>query len=248
VDPAIACGTCDPCKQGNPNLCDFLRFAGHAEEDGALREWMVWPRQCLHSLPDTISDDEGCLLEPLGIAIHAVDLGKVRTGMRVGVFGCGAIGLLIIQVAKAAGASEVLVTEPLQHRLEAALKFGARKWTPGEEVDVAFECAGENEAVEDALIAVKRGGRVVLVGIPKDDQTVFTASIARRKGLTLMLVRRMKFTYQRAIQLVERRQVEVKALITHRYPLECVPEAFAAAQRREGLKVVVQVSHERSAI
>jgi L-iditol 2-dehydrogenase len=209
---------------------------------------MAWPRQCLHPLPETISDAEGCLLEPLGVAIHSVDLGKVRTGMRVGVFGCGPIGLLVIQVAQAAGASEVLVTEPLQHRLEAAKKFGARKWTPGEAIDVAFECAGENQAVEDALTAVKPGGRVVLVGIPNDDRTAFTASVARRKGLTLLFDRRMKFTYPRAIQLVERHRVDVQTLITHRFPLESIPEAFATAQRREGLKVIVQASHEGRAI
>jgi L-iditol 2-dehydrogenase len=244
IDPAISCGECKHCMEGNPNLCTSLRFAGDAEEDGALREWMVWPKRCLHLIPDTLSDSEGCLLEPLGIAIHAVDLGKVRPGMRVGVFGCGPIGLLVIQTARASGASEVMVTEPLPHRLAAARRFGARDWIPGEEVDVAFECAGENEAVIDALMAVKRGGRVVLVGIPSDDQTVFPASLARRKGLTLLLVRRMKFTYPRAIQLVERHQVDVQALITHNFPLEKISEAFATARRREGLKVVVRVSHE----
>lgn len=242
IDPAISCGVCEQCKRGNPNLCVSLRFAGHDNEDGALREWIAWPKQCLHSISNTIGDSEGCLLEPLGVAIHAVDLGKVRSGMSIGVFGCGPIGLLIIQVAKAAGASEIIVTEPLNHRFAAAQKFGAKRWAPNEEVDVAFECAGENEAVEDALRAVKPGGRVVLVGIPSDNQTVFTASIARRKGLTLLLVRRMKFTYPRAIQLVEKQVVDVHSLITHHFPLGKIGEAFTTAQSREGIKVIVQVS------
>jgi L-iditol 2-dehydrogenase len=242
VDPAISCGECEYCRAGNPNLCTSLRFAGHGEEDGALREWMVWPKQNLHFIPETFSDSDACMLEPLGIAIHAVDLGKVQIGSRIGVFGCGPIGILIIQAARAAGASEIMVTEPLLHRLEAAHKFGAINWTSGKEVDVAFECAGENEAVEDALNAVKPGGRVVLVGIPADDRTMFTASIARRKGLTIKLVRRMKFTYPRAIKLVDRHVVDVHSLITHNYPLEKIREAFATAQRRDGLKVIVQVS------
>jgi L-iditol 2-dehydrogenase len=242
VDPAISCGVCEQCKKGNPNLCASLRFAGHGDDDGALREWMVWPKKCLHSIPNSISDSTGCLLEPLGVAIHAVDLGKVRTGFRVGVFGCGPIGLLIIQAALAAGASEIMVTEPLRHRLDAAQKFGAKKWTPKEEVDVAFECAGENEAVEDAIMAVKPGGRVVLVGIPKDDITLFTASVARRKGLTFLLVRRMKFTYPRAIKLVEKEQIDLPTLVTHHFPLENISEAFNTAQRREGIKVIVNVS------
>ncbi len=248
IDPAVSCGVCVPCREGNPNLCTSLRFAGHAEEDGALREWIAWPKQNIYSIPNTLSDADACMLEPLGIAIHAVDLGKVQLGSRIGVFGCGPIGLLIIQAAQAAGASEVFVTEPLQHRLEAAHKLGASSWTKGEEVDVAFECAGENEAVEDALMAVKHGGRVVLVGIPKDDRTLFTASTARRKGLTLLLVRRMKFTYPRAIKLVESHKVDVRSLITHNFPLEKIGEAFATAQRREGLKVIIHISEKGLAV
>lgn len=240
VDPAMPCGNCELCVAGHPNLCETVMFAGHDQTDGGLREQIAWGTQCLFPLPDSLSDAEGALLEPLGIAIHAVDLGKVQTGLCVGVFGCGPIGLLMIQVARAAGASEVLVTEPLPHRLAAAYQFGANKWKPGQTVDVAFECAGENDAVEDAITAAKPGGRVVLVGIPADDRTTFNASVARRKGLTLKLARRMKHTYPRAIRLVESGQVNVRSLVTHRFPLEKIAEAFALAQRREGLKVIVE--------
>ena len=239
VDPAVPCGACNFCQEGNPNLCAALRFAGHGREDGALREWMTWPARCLFPVPDSLSDADGALLEPLGVALHAVDLGKIRAGMRVGVFGCGPLGLLVLQVARVAGAAEVLVTEPLAHRLAAAQRLGAKEWLPGQEVDVAFECAGENGAVEDALAAVRPGGRVVLVGIPGDDRTTFTASVARRKGLTLKLSRRMKHTYPRAIRLVAEGLVDVRSLVTHRFPLEKTLEAFGVAGRREGLKVIV---------
>lgn len=121
VDPAISCGACDFCEAGHPNLCEAVTFAGHDQTDGALSEQVVWPTRCLFPIPDSLSAAEGAMLEPLGVAIHAVDLGKVRTGMRVGVFGCGPIGLLTIQVARAAGATDVLVTEPLSHRLDAEL-------------------------------------------------------------------------------------------------------------------------------
>jgi L-iditol 2-dehydrogenase len=174
------------------------------------------------------------------VALHAVDLGHVRAGQSVGVFGCGPIGLLVLQVARAAGAADLLASEPLPHRLEAARGWGAQEWMPGREVDVAFECAGENGAVQDAVAAARPGGRVVLVGIPDDDRTWFTASVARRKGLTLALSRRMKHTYPRAIRLVETGRVDVHSLVTHRFPLDQAPAAFAAAQRREGLKVVVE--------
>jgi L-iditol 2-dehydrogenase len=239
VDPAIPCEECEYCRTGNPNLCTQLRFAGHGQEDGALREFVAWPKRCLFPIPDTVSDADGAMLEPLGVALHAVDLGKVQPGMRIGVFGCGPIGLLVIQVARLAGATEAYVTEPLPHRLEAARGLSAREWTPSREVDVAFEVAGENAAVETAVAAVKTGGRVILAGIPADDRTSFPASVARRKGLTIKLVRRMKFTYPRAIQLVESGKVDVCSLVSHHFPLEQAQQAFTVAQRREGLKVVI---------
>ena len=202
IDPAIPCKECEYCQAGNPNLCQNLRFAGHGLENGALREYITWPEECLFPLPDPLSDADGVMLEPLGVAIHAVDLAHLRAGMSVGVFGCGPIGLLVIQVARLAGAMQVFVTEPLSPRLDIARGLDAKEWTPGQEVDVAFEVAGENAAVETAVAAVKPGGRVILAGIPADDRTSFPASVARRKGLTIKLVRRMKFTYPRAIQSV----------------------------------------------
>jgi len=239
IDPAIPCHTCECCLEGNPNLCEHVRFAGHGLEDGALREYIAWPDECLFPLPDTLSDADGVMLEPLGVAIHAVDLAHLRMGMSVGIFGCGPIGLLIVQLAQLAGAAEVLVTEPLSHRLAVALKLGAKKWKPGQRVDVAFEVAGQNEAVEDAITAVKPGGTFLLAGIPTDDLTSFPASVARRKGLTLKLVRRMKFTYPRAIRLVETGQVDVRSLVSASFPLDQAQEAFIMAARREGLKILI---------
>jgi L-iditol 2-dehydrogenase len=240
IDPAVPCEVCEFCREGNPNLCSALRFAGHGCEDGALREWIAWPSRCLFSLPDSLSAADGAMLEPLGVAIHAVALGKVRAGMKVGVFGCGPIGLLVMQVARNEGAAEVLVTEPLAHRRAVALGWGAREWKRGDEVEVAFECAGENGAVEDAVAAARPGGRVILAGIPDDDRTSFCASMARRKGLTIKLVRRMKHTYPRAIRLVADGLVDVRSLVTHRFPLEKTAEAFEVLRKREGLKVIVE--------
>jgi L-iditol 2-dehydrogenase len=253
VDPAIPCGVCEYCKRGHPNLCENLIFAGHANQDGALREMMTWPQRCLFPLPDALSDADGVMLEPLGIAIHAVDLAHLQVGMSVGVFGCGPIGLLILLLAQLAGASKVIATDILPQRLEVARALradethlvaegsGNREAMMADKrgLDVVFEVAGENDAVEMAVAAACPGGKVILVGIPADDQTSFTASVARRKGLTLKLVRRMKFTYPRAIQLVKSGKVNVRLLVTHTFPLENAAEAFAIATRRDGLKVII---------
>jgi L-iditol 2-dehydrogenase len=183
---------------------------------------------------------EGALLEPLGVALHAVDLAHLRPGMAVGVFGCGPIGLLVLQVARAAGAGPIFATDPLPHRLEAAIRFGAEPWDGVQTVDAAFECAGQNEAVDDAMDAVRPGGRVILVGVPATERTSFRASVARRKGLTIKLSRRMKHTYPRAIRLAASRQVDLLSLATHRLPLQEAPAAFALAQARTGLKIIVE--------
>jgi L-iditol 2-dehydrogenase len=109
-----------------------------------------------------------------------------------------------------------------------------------EGVDVAFEMAGTSEAVQLAMAMVRPGGRVVLGGIPSDDQTTFQASVARRKGLTIAMVRRMNEVYPRAISLAAEQRVDLTQLVTHRFPLGEAPDAFAAAAQRIGLKVIIE--------
>jgi L-iditol 2-dehydrogenase len=254
VEPSIPCGVCAECLEGNPNLCETQRFAGHGAQDGALCEYIAWPSNCLFPLPDTLSDVDGAVLEPLGVAIHAVDLGHVKPGMTVGVFGCGPIGLLMLQVARAAGAVQLIATDLLPHRVESARALGAQAFmandpdhvnqilaaTNGRGVDVAFEVSTNSDAVATAIATARPGSRVVLTGIPDDDRTTFKASVARRKGLTLKLVRRMKHTYPRAIRLVESGVVDVRSIVTHRLPLAEADQAFAIANKRDGLKVIVE--------
>ena len=255
VDPAVPCDTCEYCLDGKPNLCPDHYFAGHAPHDGALREYMAWPMKTMVPVPDSLSDEDIAVLEPLGVAIHTVDLGHIKPGMTVGVYGCGPIGLLAIQVARAAGASEIIATDLLPHRLEAAKALGAHRTflasPSGEErlqilssthrdgVDVALEIAGDNSAVETAIETTKPGGRVVLCGIPTVDQISFKASTSRRKGLSIMMVRRMKHVYPRAIKMVEFGQVDVRSVVSHRFPLDKAAEAFEVAHKREGLKIII---------
>jgi L-iditol 2-dehydrogenase len=254
IDPAIWCGTCRPCRDGYRNLCTRIRFAGHGSQDGAMREYMDWPAHLLHRLPDNLTDADGAVLEPLGVAIHALDLGHVRLGAAAAVVGCGPIGLVLIQVLRAAGAGPVAAFDPLPHRREAAIRLGAAaaldpagmrtpgdlRQITGEGVDVAFEMAGTDEAVQLAMLATRPGGRVVLGGIPAGDQITFQASTARRKGLTIAMVRRMNEVYPRAIRLAAVGEVALAPLVTGRFGLDRAPAAMAAAAARTGLKVIVE--------
>lgn len=254
VDPAVPCGLCETCLRGHRNLCPSVDFAGHGATDGGLRELLCWPDRQLHTLPAGLTGAEATVLEPLGVAIHAMDLAHVRLGATVTVVGCGPIGLMLVQLARAAGAATVLAVEPLPHRRAAALKYGADVAVDPAEAppqgmfalglgppgaDVVLEVVGSEPAVSLAVRAAKPGGRVVLVGIPDEDRTAFPASVARRKGLTLAVARRMKEVYPRAVDLVQRGVVDVAGLVSHLYRLDHVADAFQTAARREGLKVVV---------
>src|SRR5690348_14920107 len=152
IDPAIPCETCRACRDGYRNLCHRITFAGHGETDGMLREVMAWPSALLHPLPDQVSDADGAMLEPLGVAIHSADLGHLPFAGTASVIGCGPVGLLLIGVLKAAGARSVLAVEPLAHRRAAAARMGADQVCDSAVgdagvdagVDVAFEAAGND--------------------------------------------------------------------------------------------------------
>jgi L-iditol 2-dehydrogenase len=255
IEPANPCGHCEACRAGHGNLCPTVRFCGHAPVDGGLRTFMSWPQRLLLAVPDSVQGDDIALLEPPGIALHALDLGHVRAGDSAGVFGAGPIGLMIIRALRAAGAGRIVATDALPHRVEAALASGAdeaylapveglpeaiERWEP---VDVAFEAAGEDGALETANIAVRLGGRVVVVGIPPTNRHSFTARHVRGKGLTLAFSRRMKAIHMlRAIDLVDHGLVPLDGLITGTYPLRDAAAAFDALIARSGLKIIVKPS------
>lgn len=255
VDPAIPCGRCQLCVEGNRNMCERILFAGYAELDGGLADYVSWPTHHLHPLPESLNGSDGALLEPLGVALHSWDLGHAPAGTPVAVVGCGPIGLMTIQLALVAGADRVIAVEPLPHRRAAAVAAGAEvaldvteavepstwKQLVGLGCPTVFEVAGEDDALAAAILAARPGGRVVVTGIPSDDRWSFTAGTARRKGLTLALVRRMKDMYPRTIRLAASGRIDVRSLVTDQIALAHIDRAFDTAARREGLKVVVTV-------
>ncbi len=256
IDPAMPCGTCENCRLGHPNLCPDIRFFGSAPVDGALRERLVHPVECLFALPDELSLVAGALCEALGVAIHAVDLGHLRPGVSVAIAGCGPVGLMALQVARCAGAAGVFVSDPVPERRAVARSLGAdlaidaaddfaaavAAATNGRGVDVAFDCATSNVTQAQCCELAKLGGTVVLCGIPPVEEFCLQHSVARRKGLTIKFARRMKHTYPRALELARRGLVQLDALATHRYPLAQVVAAFetAAAMRDGVVKAVIE--------
>jgi L-iditol 2-dehydrogenase len=258
VDPAQACGHCELCEKGHPNLCCNLRFCGNYPDGGSLCEWMHMPARSCFPVPDGIDDVDAALLEPLGVAIHAVDLARIRIAHSLAILGAGPIGLLILQIAKLAGAHPIYISDRFSWRLALAEKLGGipihcidenpvariQRETGGRGVDVAIEAAWGGDSIEQACEMARLGGCVVLVGIPSDDRLAIKHSVARRKGLTILMCRRMKHAYPRAIRLAERGVVDLRALVSHRFPLARAAEAFAlnTAYRDNVIKAIIDVS------
>jgi len=256
VDPAQPCGRCELCEKGHPNLCRRLHFCGNNPDSGSLCQWMHMPARSCFPVPDMIDDVEAALLEPLGVALHAVDLARIRVSDSVAIVGAGPIGLLILQIAKLAGANPIFISDRFPWRLVRAEKYGGipihcndedvvrrvQRETHSRGVDVAIEAAWGDSSVEQACETARLGGRVVLVGIPSDDRLSIKHSTARRKGLTILMSRRMKHIYPRAIQLMERRAVDLRGLVSHRFPLASAAEAFAlnAAYSDKIVKAVIE--------
>lgn len=255
VDPAQPCGQCELCQAGQPNFCRRLHFCGNDPDGGSLCEWMHMPARSCFPVPQTVDFDAAALLEPLGVALHAVDLAHIHVATSLAILGAGPVGLLILQVAKLAGADPIFISDKFPWRLDLAQKYGGIPLHCETEdvsgrilgqtghlgTDVVIEAAWGGDAAAQAAEVARPGARVVLVGIPSEDRFAIRPVTARRKGLTIVLSRRMKHTYPRAIRLVQRGLVDLLGLISHRYPLSRAADAFQlnSEYRDNVIKVII---------
>lgn len=251
VDPAHACGRCEWCHRGHVNLCPSVEFLGAPPLHGAMVERLaVHPDQVV-PLPPGFSVRRAVMLEPLGVAVHAMDLARPRLQETVVVLGCGPIGLCLVQLARLAGADRVFAVDPVAYRAEAARRLGAHDvaptfeavaaWTGGRGVDLVIEATNAPEGFHHAAEAARIGGRIVLAGIPEGDRYALPAALCRRKGLKIKLARRMGHVYPRAIRLVAEKAVDVDSIVTHRFDLSNAAEGFRLqADCRDGaLKSII---------
>ncbi len=248
VDPNVACGTCDWCRKGWHNLCPHVRFIGAPPYDGAMATEMNVPVGQILPLPEGFTPARTAMLEPLGVAIHALDLARPHLGERATVLGCGPVGLLVVQLLRLAGAGEVLAIDPQPHRRALAARLGATRvaaglaeaadWNGGEGSPLVVEFTNAREGFAEAVAAARIGGRLVLGGIPDGDSYVLPAAPARRRGLGVKFVRRMGDDYPRAMALVAAGRIDVDSLVSHRLPLAEGPAAFR--RHAEGAADVVK--------
>ncbi len=242
VEPAVHCGTCEWCIKGYYNLCENIKFCGVPPQDGALREKMVWPAHLVYKLLPSLNFDDGVLLEPLAICLHAIDLSHIKPGQTAAVLGAGPMGLGIIHLLKrTTGCRSVYATEKIPARCDMAAQLGADRvldaskenvinaimdHTRGRGVDVVFEAAGAADTFEQSVELCAPGGHVLFIGIPEDDRMPFSAAPARRKGLTMRLVRRSLLTVPRCMHLMDTGIFNVRPMVTHHFSLDQVQKAF----------------------
>jgi len=259
VEPAVSCHTCDQCRAGRPHTCRKLKFLGcPGQLDGCLSEYIVMPSECCLPIDGKITLPQGVLCEPFAIGVYAVQQSGIGAGMTAAALGAGPIGLSCLAAAKAQQAAEVFVTDLIAERRRAAAQGGA-DWvgSPEQEdivaailarqpggLDVVYECAGQQETIDQALALLKPGGKLMLIGIPREEKLYFCPDLMRRKEISVINVRRQNHCTPKAIDLIAQKKVNLDYMITHTFDFDQTAEAFElVAGYRDGvIKALIKVS------
>ncbi len=260
IDPALVCGQCDQCRAGRENTCRRLRFmGGPGEAPGAAAQRYVLPAANCFAVPTSLSLEAAAAVEPLSIGLYAVRLAGLEPGARAAVIGCGPIGLSVLLALRATAVpARVYATDLLPERLAAAERCGAT-WTGNVRQDdvtaaitraeplgleAVFECSGDPAILDAAQRLLAPGGQLVLVGIPPTDQVAFSIHTMRRRELTFKNVRRQRGCIAPVIELITAGRIDPTPLLTHRFPLVRISEAFqTVAEYRDGvIKAIVDMT------
>lgn len=229
IEPGTPCRVCEQCVAGRYHLCPSLEFLATPPYDGALLENLTINANNLHPIPDSMSFEEGALVEPLSVGLWACRRAGLVVGDSVLVTGAGPVGLLAASVARALGASAVTVTDISDFRLETARAYGFAAEQAGQpaasEFDVLLECSGAPGALAAGLARLRENGRAAMVGIPKGDVTLPLAML-HKKELSINLVNRYAHTWPSAIALVASGRVDVAPLVTHHFGLDGTADAL----------------------
>ena len=254
VDPNIACGTCPACRAGRVNLCANLLAIG-VFRDGGFAEFVAVPAQQAFVLPEGLDPVHGAFSEPLACCLHALDVARIVPGSTVAVLGGGVIGLLMVQLARLAGAAEVVLVTRQASRRALALELGATvavdpaagdvvaavRALNGRGVDVVLECAGVPETLQQGLGMLARGGALVLFGVtPAGVEVPVRPFDLLVNEIRLEAAYLNPHTHARAAAMVASGVLELDRLVTHVIGLEDVAAVVGAAPQKGEIKVIVR--------
>jgi len=252
----IVCGHCLQCRTGNSHICKNTRIIG-VDRDGAFAEFITMPTTNVLTLSG-IPTEVGAIMDPMGNAFHTVLTAEIP-GSTVLVVGCGPIGCFAVGIARAAGATKVIASDVNPKRLALAAKMGAHVTinaakddvvktvlgeTGGEGADVVCEMSGVPSALHQAFAAVRMGGRVQLLGIPKGDVPMDFANEIIFKGITIygVIGRKMYETWHQMRRFLTGGQFDPRPVITHRFPLAKIDDALAAIRSGDAGKVILEIA------
>lgn len=254
VDPNIYCGECRFCRAGKKQMCENLKAVGVTQDGGFAQYCRIPAAQCL-PLDPAVPLEAGAMAEPIACCIHGIDRVGIQTGDTVLVVGGGAIGLIMVQLARLSGAARVVLSEPVRMRREAGLALGAtaavdpltqdlgaelKRVFGADGADVVIECVGNVAATAQAVSAARKGGSVLLFSVPKPDAAYPLPLIdVFKKELTIYGSFINPDTHQRAVDLINAGLIQLEPIITHRFELERLEEAIAMQMSAESLKVMV---------
>lgn len=258
IEPGVPCRTCNFCKEGRYNLCKEIVFCATPPVHGSLRRFYKHAADFCFKLPDHVSLEEGALLEPLSVGVHACKRAGIGIDSKVLILGAGPIGLVILLVAKAMGANKVVITDIIENRLKMAKKLGAdatylvQKDKPeehvvadiheifGDEPNRTIDASGAQASIRLAILATKSGGMVVLVGNGAPEVQVPLINAMNRE-VDIRGVFRYANDYGDALELVASGKVNVKPLITHNYKIEETKKAFETSRTGAGGAIKVMI-------
>lgn len=245
IEPQRPCRVCSQCKAGRYNLCPQMRFYATPPVDGAFCDYVTIQADFAYPVPDSVSDDAAALMEPLSVGLWAAGKAGIGVGSRVLIAGAGPIGAVCAQVARAFGAAEVIVADPVPARRDAVRQLGAtvavdpaRDDVTGLAVDAFIDASGAEPAVVAGIRAVRPGGSVVLVGMGSDT-VALPIPVIQTRELKLTGVFRYAGTWPAAVHLVSSGAVDLDALVTARFGLEQAEQALQADHDPAGLKAMV---------
>jgi L-iditol 2-dehydrogenase len=251
VEPATPCGACTSCTAGRYNVCPTGRCLGSPPTDGLFTQDLVVAQDRLHVLPPEVPVDIGAAIEPLAVAVWAVRRAEVRPGDRVLVTGAGPIGLLVLQVARAAGAAQITVTDVNEHRLAVAARLGAdavvntatgQVDVPGDGFHRLIECSGVTAALAAGILSVRPTGRVTVVGQARPTVDGIPLGHLQRYEIDLVCAFRYAGVFPEAIELAATGVVDLRGILTTRFPLHRAADAVRApGADPDELKVLVDL-------
>jgi len=252
IEPQRSCRTCEYCKRGEYNLCQRIEFYATPPIDGAFAEFVTIQQDFAYPVPDAVSDDAAALMEPLSVGIWSNQKAGIGPGSRLLIAGAGPIGIIVAQTARAFGAIEVVVSDPVAARREVALRYGATRVIDpvSESVDDGFDAfidaSGSAIAVKQGIIALKPAGVAVLVGMGADEIALPVSTIQNRE-LVITGVFRYANTWPTAIALVASGAVDLDALVTGHFGIDEVEQALTSTAEPTTLKSMVTPGVSRAA-